>query len=51
MGSEMCIRDSYNPISKEVNLDAPNIKKWLSEGAQPSDSVAKLLKRAMVLEG
>ena len=41
----------YNPISKEVNLDAPNIKKWLSEGAQPSDSVAKLLKRAMVLEG
>jgi len=40
----------YNPISKEVSLDAPNIKKWLSHGAQPSDSVTKLLKKAMVLE-
>jgi small subunit ribosomal protein S16 len=41
----------YNPISKEVNLDAPNIKKWLNTGAQPSESVKKLLKRAMVLDG
>ena len=40
----------YNPISKEVSLDAPNIKKWLSNGAQPSESVTKLLKKAMVLE-
>jgi small subunit ribosomal protein S16 len=40
----------YNPLSKEVNLDAPNIKKWLATGAQPSDSVAKLLKRALVIE-
>lgn len=40
----------YNPISKEVSLDAPNIRKWLSNGAQPSESVTKLLKKAMVLE-
>lgn len=40
----------YNPISKEVNLDAPNIKKWISTGAQPSESVTKLLKKAMVID-
>ena len=40
----------YNPISKEVNLDAPNIKKWIATGAQPSEAVTKLLKRAMVIE-
>jgi len=40
----------YNPHTKEVNLNAPNIKKWLDTGAQPTDSVRKLLKRAMVLD-
>lgn len=40
----------YNPISKEVNLDAPNIKKWIATGAQPTEAVSKLLKRAMVIE-
>ena len=40
----------YDPISKAVNLDAPNIKKWIGEGAQPSEAVSKLLKRAMVIE-
>lgn len=40
----------YDPLKKEANLNAPAIKKWLSVGAQPSDTVGALLKRAMVLE-
>ena len=39
----------YNPFSKETSLDAPNIKKWLSTGGQPSDTVRDLLKKAMIL--
>ena len=38
----------YDPLKKEANLNAPAIKKWLGVGAQPSDTVAALLKRAMV---
>ena len=40
----------YDPLKKETNLNAPAIKKWLSVGAQPSDTVKDLLKRAMVIE-
>ena len=40
----------YDPFRKETNLNAPAIKKWLDVGAQPSDVVRKLLKRAMVIE-
>jgi small subunit ribosomal protein S16 len=40
----------YDPISKDVSLDAPKIKKWLNVGAQPSESVTKLLKKAMVID-
>ncbi|KFM22456.1 30S ribosomal protein S16 [Auxenochlorella protothecoides] len=40
----------YNPLSKETSLNAPSIKKWLEVGAQPSDTVAALLKKAMVLD-
>mmetsp|Transcript_16156 Transcript_16156/g.45017 ORF Transcript_16156/g.45017 Transcript_16156/m.45017 type:complete len:117 (-) Transcript_16156:317-667(-) len=40
----------YNPISKETNLNAPSIKKWLGTGAQPSDTVANLLKKAMIID-
>ena len=32
----------YNPIAKEANLNAPAIKKWLSVGAQPSETVGGL---------
>ena len=39
----------YNPLSKETNLNAPSIKKWLSVGAKPSDTVETLLKKAMVI--
>ena len=40
----------YDPIKKEANLNAPAIKKWLSVGALPSDTVNALLKKAMVVE-
>ena len=40
----------YDPLKKETNLNAPAIKKWLAVGAQPSETVANLLKKAMVLE-
>ena len=39
----------YNPLSKETSLDAPNIKKWLEVGAQPSETVGNLLRKAMIL--
>lgn len=39
----------YNPLNKETNLNAPSIKKWLSVGAKPSETVESLLKKAMVI--
>jgi len=35
----------YNPRSKEIKLDKENINKWLSHGAQPTDTVKSLLKK------
>ena len=40
----------YDPLRKETNLNAPAIKKWLSVGAQPSETVEKLLKKAMIMD-
>mmetsp|Transcript_14570 Transcript_14570/g.41513 ORF Transcript_14570/g.41513 Transcript_14570/m.41513 type:complete len:113 (+) Transcript_14570:496-834(+) len=40
----------YDPMKKEANLNAPAIRKWLSVGALPSETVAGLLKKAMVIE-
>ena len=40
----------YDPLTKETNLNAPAIKKWLDVGGQPSDTVRNLLKRAMIIE-
>ena len=40
----------YDPLKKETNLDAPLIKKWLAQGAQPSDTVRNMLKKAYVIE-
>ncbi|KAK9861865.1 hypothetical protein WJX84_012148 [Apatococcus fuscideae] len=39
----------YNPLTKETNLNAPAIKKWLQNGAQPSQTVGDLLRKAMIL--
>jgi hypothetical protein len=38
----------YDPLRKETNLNAPAIKKWLSLGAQPSETVGRLLSKAMI---
>lgn len=38
----------YNPISKpaQVHLDRERIEHWIKNGAQPSDTVNRLLKSA-----
>eukprot|EP01023_Acetabularia_acetabulum_P066502 TRINITY_DN898_c0_g2_i1.p3 TRINITY_DN898_c0_g2~~TRINITY_DN898_c0_g2_i1.p3 ORF type:complete len:120 (+),score=8.92 TRINITY_DN898_c0_g2_i1:133-492(+) len=40
----------YNPMNKETNLNAPAIKKWIGVGAEPSDTVRNLLKKAFVID-
>lgn len=40
----------YDPLKKETNLNAPALKKWIGNGAQPSDSVRSLLQKAYVIE-
>ncbi|KAG1663540.1 hypothetical protein FOA52_003168 [Chlamydomonas sp. UWO 241] len=39
----------YDPLKKETNLKAPEIKTWISNGALPSDTVRSLLQKAMVI--
>lgn len=39
----------YDPLKKETNLNAPAIKKWLENGALPSDTVRGLLEKAYVI--
>lgn len=37
---------SYNPLGeKEVRIDAEAAKKWLANGAQPTDTVKALFKK------
>ena len=40
----------YDPLRKETNLNAPAIKKWLEVGAQPSETVGNLLRKAMIID-
>lgn len=40
----------YNPITDEVQLKVEPIVKRLKEGAQPTDTVRRLLQKANVLE-
>jgi len=42
---------SYHPRTKETNLNADSIKKWISQGAQVSPTVHNLLVTKGVLEG
>jgi small subunit ribosomal protein S16 len=41
----------YNPRSEpvELNIDAEKARSWLDKGAQPSDTVVRLLRQAGVL--
>lgn len=42
----------YNPITNpaEIKIDAEKAKKWLSTGAQASDTVRALLKKSGIIE-
>ena len=42
----------YNPLTEPatINIDAEAAKKWLATGAQPSDTVKALFKKAGIIE-
>jgi small subunit ribosomal protein S16 len=42
----------YNPITEpaDVKIDAEKAKEWMSNGAQPSDTVRRLFKKAGIIE-
>jgi len=42
---------TYNPMTEPatVNIDAEKAKKWISNGAQPTDTVKALLKKQNIL--
>ncbi len=42
----------YNPLTEpaEVKVDAEKAKKWIGNGAQPTDTVKDLLKKSGVLD-
>ena len=41
----------YNPMTepKEIKIDADAAKKWLANGAQPTDTVKSLFKKTEIL--
>jgi small subunit ribosomal protein S16 len=39
----------YDPLKKETQLNAPAIKKWIANGAQPTETVHNLLKKALIV--
>jgi small subunit ribosomal protein S16 len=39
----------YNPITKKSNFDIVKIKKWLSFGVKPTQTVEILLKKAKII--
>ena len=39
----------YNPITKDYKFDPDKIKKWLSYGVKPTDTVLTLLKKAEII--
>jgi len=40
----------YNPRTDEVRLEIEAIVKWLKEGAQPTETVRSILRKANVFE-
>lgn len=40
----------YNPITKQYKFDIDRIKKRLSEGVQPTETVVFLLKKAEIIK-
>jgi small subunit ribosomal protein S16 len=43
----------YDPMTEPatIKIDGEAVKKWLSVGAQPTDTVRTLLKKSGILEG
>ena len=39
----------YDPVNKHSQFNIDKIKKWLSYGAQPTEVVASLLRRAEII--
>ncbi len=39
----------YNPLTKQSKFQAEKIKKWLSYGVKPSQTVLSLLKKAEIV--
>ena len=50
-GRAIDIIGHYNPRTQpnELNIDEAKAKDWLAKGAQPSDTVSRLLRQAGVL--
>ncbi|GAB6075557.1 30S ribosomal protein S16 [Desulfurobacterium crinifex] len=46
-GRAVDILGTYNPKSKELQIDVEKVKEWLAKGDQPTDRVAALLKRVV----
>ncbi len=43
---------TYNPLTSpsEIKIDAEKAQKWLSNGAQPTDTVKGLLKKSGIID-
>jgi small subunit ribosomal protein S16 len=50
-GSYLEMLGSYDARTNRVELDAPRIKHWLSQGAKTSDTVHNLLISKQIIEG
>jgi small subunit ribosomal protein S16 len=40
----------YNPLTKESYFNVEKVRKWLSVGVQPTETVQNLLKKSRVIE-
>ena len=40
----------YNPITKQYKFDVEKIKRWLSYGVKPTQTVLNLLKKAEIVQ-
>ncbi len=41
---------NYSPIKKEINLNEERVKYWLSVGAQPTETVRRILIKKSILK-
>jgi len=49
-GKTIDILGTYNPKTKEFDIDTDKLKEWLSKGAQPTGRVSALLKSVKEVE-